>query len=557
LVAALRTAHRLLLPGGLLALVAPRDTVAAAAAAAAAATATVTAAAAAAPGRRTRTDSGGDASSLLPSFADAVRALLDPQEWVGSSLALRECTAGGAAGTDAAPVVVLLRRRRLRCNTVQVGWKQSRGRNAQAALERELGLLEEITVTRSAAELRAGASVHTAAAALTVANRARAAAALRDHGVTVIRGLFRPEEVSRWAEHVLCDFEHARRTLLDPKHGIDLMEPLTASGNEGEDPQQQAGYRQETRNFHELAMREDCRCDLRNGPRMKRAIATAAVADAAAVAAAGQGAAPPLAAGADLTEAGDAPTEAALLFGTQHPAILQLLQEVCNPTPASVGGDDADIEGNWGRWNFGGGGPGAPKLLSVGRVGAVISWPGAADQAVHADTPHLYEHMHLPPHYVNLFAPAPPSTDASGARPGETARDTTDQRVGQTAFIAGSHKLGVCSRLMRDWSAFDNGNSDSTLVVPDIGLAASAQAERAARLVRPHLDAGDVLLFDCRVLHFGLANRGEPGAGQGYGGHGAAARRAVLYVNYHQPWFEDKKNWVLEKLFNEEDYAAA
>ena len=27
------------------------------------------------------------------------------------------------------------------------------------------------------------------------------------------------------------------------------------------------------------------------------------------------------------------------------------------------------------------------------------------------------------------------------------------------------------------------------------------------RLLRPHLHPGDALLFDCRILHFGLANR--------------------------------------------------
>ena len=63
-----------------------------------------------------------------------------------------------------------------------------------------------------------------------------------------------------------------------------------------------------------------------------------------------------------------------------------------------------------------------------------------------------------------------------------------------------------------------------------------------------------------------VAVHGDGGEGAGPGAAGGlrlqapavgvlgAARRALLYVNYHQPWFEDKKNWVLEKLLAEEDY---
>ena len=66
----------------------------------------------------------------------------------------------------------------------------------------------------------------------------------------------------------------------------------------------------------------------------------------------------------------------------------------------------------------------------------MLSLPGCEDQAVHADTPHLYEHMQLPPHYVNLFLPAV-SSDAQ-----------CDASVGQTAWVTGTHKLAVAARLM-------------------------------------------------------------------------------------------------------------
>jgi hypothetical protein len=61
------------------------------------------------------------------------------------------------------------------------------------------------------------------------------------------------------------------------------------------------------------------------------------------------------------------------------------------------------------------------------------------------------------------------------------------------------------------------------------------------RLVRPHLNIGDALLFDCRVLHFGLSNSSHSSGG---------TCRPIIYVNYHQPWFHDPKNWNdAEKLF--------
>ena len=58
-------------------------------------------------------------------------------------------------------------------------------------------------------------------------------------------------------------------------------------------------------------------------------------------------------------------------------------------------------------------------------------------------------------------------------------------------------------------------------------------------MVRPHVDAGDLVLFDCRILHFGLANRSE------------ATWRPLLYANVTLPWFEDKKNWEKARLFPE------
>jgi hypothetical protein len=175
--------------------------------------------------------------------------------------------------------------------------------------------------------------------------------------------------------------------------------------------------------------------------------------------------------------------------------------------------------------------------------------------------------------------------------------------VGQTAYIAGSHNLKLSAKIMTQ---------------------EGGQEELEARLVRPHLQTGDAVLWDCRVLHFGLANQAPPtieteveeetevkaeaekgtttegvsveatvvavtetaatavaGASEVISGEaephtidttrGASidslagtkeatirtstqfctdSWRPLLYVNYHQKWFHDPKNWNdKEKLF--------
>ena len=73
----------------------------------------------------------------------------------------------------------------------------------------------------------------------------------------------------------------------------------------------------------------------------------------------------------------------------------------------------------------------------------------------------------------------------------------------------------------------------------------SGELEAYEATIRPHVDAGDLVIFDCRILHFGLANRSAPA------GSSSGTRRPVLYVNWHQKWFEDKKNWESDSLFPE------
>lgn len=190
------------------------------------------------------------------------------------------------------------------------------------------------------------------------------------------------------------------------------------------------------------------------------------------------------------------------------------------------------MTGNWGKYNFEGAGPdGPPAPLKIGQVGAVMALPGCVDQTIHADTAHIYTHQTLPAHYFNLFLPAL-----------SAEFDNEQPDVGQTAFVLGSHKLETAY---------------------DVMVSARGNEELNQRLVRPHLDVGDGLVFDCRILHLGLANRHPSSNTFSYLAVNTHAPpetnadcidttgwRPLLYVNYHQPWFVDPKNWNdNERLF--------
>jgi len=325
---------------------------------------------------------------------------------------------------------------------------------------------------------------------------------MREYGVIVLPGIFDGAQVSAWGAAALADFEEALLRL-QASRNIDLLNPGSNSTR--------------IENFRELGMREALRCDIRNGHRMRQLAAT----EAAAEQAAGK----------------DAPRLCRHL--RNHPAVQSVLSEVANP-PAC---DPQATRGNWGRWNFEGAGPDAPPPpLNVNFVGGVMSLPGCADQTIHADTAHLYLHVpeHMPPAYFNLFVPA-------------VQRDRLDGSplVGQTAFVARSHKLPVSAKIMCE---------------------EGGQEVLESALLRPHLQAGDALIFDCRILHFGLGNQTRRMAplealvgGCSERGESLWARdkeaacRALLYINYTQPWFVDPKNWNNnDSLFGEGiDEAAA
>jgi hypothetical protein len=352
----------------------------------------------------------------------------------------------------------------------------------------ECHLLRQAAVLLSCSE-RASGIMSTASIRLAVRN-------VRDFGYCVMLGLLESERhrCIQFGDAILNDL-HLAATILKEQHGVDLYgrgrsTTSNNNNNNGTEGEEAPGA------YYEMSMREDFRMDLRRGPRLRKI----------------QGDRRNNAPVTIKAHQQEVPDE--FLRGNRN--VLEIVRTVMNPTySVELSG------GNYGRYNFdsrGGGADGSFQDLTVGTVGGIVSLPGAADQAIHADTFHLFEHLPpsappLPPHYVNLFTPG--RTPAHG--------------VGQTAFVHGSHRLDFvarhCSPKQHDGSSLE-------------------QFDRAMWefLVRPRLELGDVLLFDCRILHFGLSNTHK------------TIERPVLYINMTMHWFHDPKNWDRNRrIFPKED----
>jgi hypothetical protein len=290
---------------------------------------------------------------------------------------------------------------------------------------------------------------------------------LRKHGYCIVPGLLDAKQAAQWGETALADL-HEAADILQTREGVDLIHPQLST--------------QEPASYRELSMREDLRMDLRHGPRLDLLR--------------GRTGGEPWTITARTELRGEEPHD----FLRGNPYVLQVIRRTMNPV------DDELSPGNFGRYNFSGTGPdGSFQDVRVGPVGAIVSLPGSADQALHADTPHLFEHHDcLPAHYINVFTPG----------------CAADALVGQTALVHGSHHLSLTARYASSgWSDF---------------------------VVRPLLQLGDVLLFDCRILHFGLANISP------------SIERPLLYTNVTQHWFHDPKNWNdRRRIFSESAVATA
>lgn len=214
-----------------------------------------------------------------------------------------------------------------------------------------------------------------------------------------------------------------------------------------------------------------------------------------------------------------------------NPEVLQIVQSLLNPKenkfgPRAKSGPPLH-KGNFGRWNFQGSGPnGSNQNLRVGNVAAVISLPGAADQAIHADTTHLFEHNDcLPCHYAHVFSSGLDERDLEMVGKFDSDGNFTgDSDVGSTAFVHGSHRLSVTARLTGENVGEPVGGPNDEMHV---------------RIIRPSLQLGDVLIFDTRILHFGLANQSN----KIYSEKSIGIRRPMIYMNMTSAWFNDPKNW--------------
>jgi hypothetical protein len=190
-------------------------------------------------------------------------------------------------------------------------------------------------------------------------------------------------------------------------------------------------------------------------------------------------------------------------FFRMHPSILEVVRQTMNPKKGTL------YKGNFGRYNFEGSGPdGSYQDMRLSAIGGIVSLPGSADQALHADTPHLFEHETLPAHYINAF-----TLGCSGS----------DTLVGCTAFIHGSHNIEFTAQYLNEEA--DNAITGTT------EWGAGNHSKIYEFLVRPQLELGDVILFDCRTLHFGLGNQS------------CSVERPLLYCNMTHAWFHDPKNW--------------
>jgi hypothetical protein len=406
--------------------------------------------------------------------------------------------------------LLTLRKRCVLCNeTAVVYWTNNIER-----LARERYWIEQVSIPVSHAERETGI--------LSELNHQKALTALTKYGVVIFPKLFNAKKAKEWGDAAIQDMQDLI-TRLRKKKSIDLLNPYI-------DKEENSGKIME--NFYELSMREALRCDIRNVPNLRRMHESyqydspyewpvyQPVRDASK--------------SIELLHDNSKKASASENF-RYHPSILSVLHESMNP-PNPVPGVE---KGNWGRWNFEGPGPEAPVPLKVGIPGTIFSFPGCADQTIHADTSHLFVHSTLPPHYVNLFVATTENTVAYT----KTAEVTFDPADENDALLHPNKSPGTLHGFPIGMTSFVVGSQDLA-ITKEIMTGEEGQVLLEDRLIRPQLTIGDALLFDCRILHFGLANQllEKKDSVDGW--------RPLLYVNYHHTWFHDPKNWNdKERLF--------
>ncbi len=426
-------------------------------------------------------------------------------------------------------IVIAVTKRPCPINSISCPWKDLHAavpanmahRVGETSLEHEQAIAAKATITRTAEEMRSfrdkkypGLSDESIRAAVR---------SMQTYGFVVLNSIFDPETQTKpWGEAVLDDFSKAAE-IIKGRDQVDVLNP----GLDGmKDPL----------NYREMAMREDLRVDLRDGPAMhllrvkenerayKKELGLNLKIDT------DEDKGPTI-----LTSSQEGTVDGSIRF---HPSILRIARALFNPhAEEDTNGDNAALKlysGNFGRWNFGGAGPdGTPQPLRVGQVGTVLSLPGSGDQAMHADTPHLFEHIDcLPCHYANLFTPGKAQEgilDEDGCFTGGT-------HAAGTSFVYGSHRLSVTAEMTaEDVSGVEKGS-----IIFSAASSESNERVMHLRMIRPSLEMGDALIFDTRILHQGLGNTSTLNKDAADANEG---RRPMLYVNLTHSWFHDPKNW--------------
>ena len=396
--------------------------------------------------------------------------------------------------------------------------------DGETFLQYERRITCELTISPSASEYASGFE---GSAVLSDTNIQRAVSILQQHGLVIVKGLLAPEQTLKWGRAVLSDFDAAAQRLKShPTRPVDLLNP----NRSGE------GMTFEPLSYMEMSMREDLRVDLRHGPAIRelRELDNGLAYDSMA-----SQSKPPEKSADDGPAIINSQVKGTLESWRFHPSILAIIKGLFNPSTAAL------AKGNFGRWNFGGSGPdGTPQPFRLGQIGSVVSCPGSGDQAIHADTPHLFETMNCHPcHYLNVFTPGYTIGDDQDGIENDFDSDglfAGDSSMGGTALVHGSHKLSVTAELLGE---DENG----------VAVGSDKELQRQLlhlRTLRPALSPGDALIFDNRTLHYGMANTSR---GDETGNDRNAGRRPLLYLNVSQAWFHDPKNWdEYERIFSTE-----
>lgn len=348
-------------------------------------------------------------SSLLPDVPASSATVPDPADAKASAAVLAatlvdprhfQVEEARTVPLLASHLLLLVRRRGVSINEQGVSWKPRSSR----LLAQERSLVESLTVCRPTSCLRAGT--------LGSKEVEQCAQALRVHGVCVVPRLFSSEAVRACGLIAIEDLKHA----------VTILESAGIGGSSGEGDGGGAGgagaaggekssggvcdkarrvlggeHGLGAHNYHELAMRESLRVDLRHGPRMVKFNSNLPNTPLKASSSSFSSEQP----GVEAAPKPPSPPEIppALGLNPRHCGLLEVLDRLMNPQPTppeseasssssfSRRAEGADARphshGNFGRWNFEGGSPTREVPLAVRELGAVISLPGCADQVPH------------------------------------------------------------------------------------------------------------------------------------------------------------------------------